>query len=155
MLEKDQEIKPIFIKYIFTREELEKVASDLAEKYTQRQSLIDKKKEITSALSAEVNACEASLSQLAREHSQGYKRIYHDCYEVFDYDAKQVYIYRADNDEKVDNRIMTSTEFQADLFSKKEKIKELPEQKEIHEAMDEIIDEVENLPEDEEDDTEL
>lgn len=122
MREKGMEIKSMHIKYVFTEEEKKDIASKLAKKTSEKQALEDKKKEVTSQITGEINAAATAISRYSKEYNQGYTWKNHDCYEIFDYDEKLVYTHRADTDECVDSRQMTSTEFQREIFDPREEI---------------------------------
>jgi hypothetical protein len=124
MKEKGLEIKSMHIKYVFTENELKEIASKLAVKTAEKQSLEDKKKEVTSQLTGEINGAAAAVSRYSREYNQGYAYRNHDCYEIFDYENKQVFTHRADTDEQVSVRTMTSTEFQREMFDPREEVTE-------------------------------
>ena len=126
--EKGLEIKSMHIKYVFTEEE---------------------KKEITSQLTGEINGAAAAVSRYSREYNQGYTYKNHDCYEIFDYESKQVFTHRADTDEQVSVRTMTSTEFQREMFDPREEVKE--ENEDDSQEVEEIPDDTDaSLLEDEE-----
>ncbi len=127
MKEKGLEIKSMYIKYVFTEDEKKEVAGKLATKISEKQALEDKKKEVASQLTAEINKANAATSQLSREYNQGYTWKNHDCYEIFDYGEKVVHTHRADTDENVDTRTMTTSEYQKEMFSPREEINEEPQ----------------------------
>lgn len=122
--EKGLEIKSMHIKYVFTDDEKKDIASNLAEKTSEKLALEDKKKEVSSQIQGDINAANAAMSRYSKEYNQGYTWKNHDCYEVFDYDDKQVHTHRADTHDLVDTRVMRSSEFQRDMFNPTEKITE-------------------------------
>lgn len=122
MKEKGLEIKSMHIKYIFSEDEKKDIAGKLAQKTSEKASLEEKKKEVTSQLAYEINACATAVSRYSKEYSQGYAWKNHDCYEVFDYEGCQVFTHRADTDEQVDVRKMRSAELQQEMFNPTEKI---------------------------------
>lgn len=124
MKEKGMEIKSMHIKYVFTEEEKKDIASKLAIKTSEKQALEEKKKEVTSQIAGEINSAASAVSRYSKEYNQGYTWKNHDCYEVFDYDEKVVHTHRADTDECVGTRVMTSTEFQREIFDPREEIKD-------------------------------
>jgi hypothetical protein len=122
--EKGLEIKSMHIKYVFNETELKDIAGQLAAKTSEKQSLEDKKKEVTSQLTGEINGAAAAVSRYSKIYNQGYEYKNSDCYEVFDYDTKQVFTHRADTKDRVNVRTMTAAEFQRELFDPREEVVE-------------------------------
>jgi hypothetical protein len=125
--EKGLEIKSMHIKYIFDENELKEIAQKLAAKTSEKQSLEDKKKEVTSQLTGEINGASAAVSRYSKIYNQGYEYKNADCYEIFDYDTKQVFVHRADTDDQVSVRTMSAIEFQREIFDPREELKEMGE----------------------------
>ena len=64
------------------------------------------------------------MSRYSKIYNQGYEYKNSDCYEVFDYDTKQVFTHRADTKDRVNVRTMTAAEFQRELFDPREEVVE-------------------------------
>jgi len=124
MVEKGLEIKSCHIKYKFTVEEKKDIALEMAKKISEKEDLELKKKEVTSKITSEISAANAAAANRAKELNQGYTYKNTDCYEIFDYDTKTVFTHRADTDDQVEVRTMSSSEFQRELFDPREEIKE-------------------------------
>lgn len=110
MKEKSLEIKRMHIKYVFTEDEKVAMAGELAQKMSEKTALRLQKKEVASKLAFDINSLDAALMRISGEYRQGYAWKNHDCYEVFDYDTKQVFTHRADTDEQAGTRTMTTGE---------------------------------------------
>jgi len=131
ILKKSEEIKRMDIKYLFTEEELKGIAEETAKRVLERDSLEDEKKDVVSTYTAQIKSANADISRLSTEYRQGWKNKIHECYEIFDYEQKIVHVCRADTDAIVGNRIMTSDEFQDEVWSPLVDITALPEKIEI------------------------
>ena len=139
MKEKGFEIKSMHIKYVFNEDELKDIAGKLAAKTSEKQSLEDKKKEVTSQLAGEINGAAAAVSRYSKIYNQGYEYKNAECYEVFDYNTKQVFTHREDTKTQVGVRTMTAAEFQREMFDPREELKEDPDP--INDK-DEILDKI-------------
>lgn len=125
-LEKSLETKKIEIKYVFTDKEKTELADQLTLRISERDDLEQEKKDVTSTYNAQIKRADSDISTIAAEHRQGYKMKVHPCYEIFNYTEKTVFICRADTNEIVDQRTMTSDELQKDIWYPREEILELP-----------------------------
>lgn len=129
-MEKGLESKLCVIRYEFTKKELAVHSSNIAERIAETEALVNKKKSFDSQMSLEIKALEMEIKKLASESRDGFKMCSHPCYEMFDFETKQVFIHREDTDVRVDARTMTSDEFQRDIFNPTEGIEidqDLPE----------------------------
>jgi hypothetical protein len=122
MKEKSLEIKSMHIKYVFTEDEKKEIAAELAKKISEKTSLENKKKEVTSHIQSEINSAATAASRLSEEYNQGYTWKNTDCYEIFDYETKQVFTHREDTEEQVEVRTMKNTEYDRELFDPREEI---------------------------------
>ena len=144
--EKGLEIKSLHIKYIFTEDEKKDIAADLAEKMSEKADKELQKKETASKYTSEINSLDVALTRMSGEYRQGYTYKNWDCYEVFDYDTKQVFTHRADTEEQVSVRTMSSAEYQREMFDPREKVNE-DKAKELYEDINDLLeDEGENKP---------
>ena len=125
MKEKSKEIKSMHIKYVFTDEEKKELAGNLAQKISEKDSLELQKKEVASRITSEINTVNANIVRISEDYRQGYTWKNHDCYEIFDYDTKSVFTHRADTDDQVAARTMTSAEYQQEMFDPREKVDEV------------------------------
>ena len=121
--EKGLEIKSMHIKYVFTEDEKKDIAAELALKFSEKESLELQKKEVASKFTSEINTANVHATRLSNEYNQGYTYKNHDCYEIFDYDSKQVFTHRADTKDQVDVRTMSVAEYQREMFDPREEIK--------------------------------
>lgn len=142
--EKGLEIKSLHIKYIFTEDEKRDIAMDMAQKISEKENLELQKKEVTSKITSEINLAHAVSVRLSKELNQGYTYKNWDCYEIFDYDTKQVFTHRADTEEQVSVRTMSSAEYQREIFDPREKVGEKVVDAEFDEKL--LEDEGENKP---------
>ena len=142
MKEKGLEIKSMHIKYVFTVDEKRENALKMATKISEKEAKEEDKKAVMSKFTYEVNSLSAEINILAKELNQGYTHKNHDCYEIFDYDTKEVFTHRADTDEQVEARTMSSAEYQREMFDPREEVPILND-----EVMSDLLkDEGENKP---------
>ena len=122
--EKGLESKLLVIKYIFTTKELAVHSSNIVERIAEREALLKKKADFVKEMGGEISSLESEIKKLASESRDGFKHCSHPCYEVFDFDTKQVEIHREDTDEMVDIRTMEIDEYQRDMFNPTETMTE-------------------------------
>lgn len=128
-MEKKLEIVKRYIKYVFTEDEKQKIADRMSQAVSEKARVELKKAETMSALNAEIKGFDTEIANLAEDYSQGWTMKDFECYEIFDYDLKRVVIFRADTDERVDERAMTSSEFQQEMFTPSEEMEKMPDEK--------------------------
>jgi len=67
------------LKYVFTRDELQEISTELANKTQEQRSLEDEKKSITSTYGSRINEAKEQISQAANKVASGYDLRQIDC----------------------------------------------------------------------------
>jgi hypothetical protein len=105
-----------YIKYVFSQEEKEQMANDMALALSEKESAEQRLKEIQKQIKAEIEAFQTKISTLSKHYSNGYTYQNTDCEVEYDFSSKTVRTFRADSGEFVSSRPMKANEFQADIF---------------------------------------
>jgi hypothetical protein len=105
-----------YIKYVFSQEEKEQIANDMALSLSEKESAEQRLKEIQKSIKAEIEAFQTKISTLSRHYSNGYTYQNTDCEVEYDFSARTVRTFRADNGEFISSRPMKANELQADIF---------------------------------------
>lgn len=104
-----------FLKYTFTREEIEEHAGNLARKFGELEHQKLQKKEVVKAIDADISRIESRISELAAWVKDGYEYRNIDCEMVYNYDRREKIVTRLDTYEIVKRITMTANELQQDL----------------------------------------
>jgi hypothetical protein len=105
-----------YVKYVFSNEEKEQMANDMALALSEKETAEQKLKEIQKQIKAEIEAFQTKISTLSKHYSNGYTYQNTDCEIEYDFDAKMVRTFRADTGAFVSSRPMKANELQADIF---------------------------------------
>lgn len=89
-----------------TEEEMKTLAGDIVESQENLTASEERKKDVGSQLTAEVNAAKAKVQALTRKYRNGYEYRPVECYEKDDPEERTVSVYRSDTGEIVETRPM-------------------------------------------------
>lgn len=105
-----------YIKHVFSTEEKEQMAGEMALSLSEKEAAEQKLKEVQKQIKAEIEAHQTKISTLSKHYSNGYAYRHVDCEMVYDFDSKTVDIFRVDTGEKVSSRPIKQNELEMDMF---------------------------------------
>jgi hypothetical protein len=109
------------LKYTFTPEEKQEIATTLARANQRKVELEEQKKQVDADLKAQITETESAIAREARRYTTGYEYRDIDCSVVY-HSPRQGFktIYRIDTGEWVREMEMNSTELQENLFEQEQ-----------------------------------
>jgi hypothetical protein len=104
---------------LFTENELTSFKNALAFHSIDLMDLEDEKKADTKVINDRIKDCKDSIRDLSKKLKDGQEMRSVECRLEYDHTREVVFIFRADTDEKIEERPMTEEERQVELFQEK------------------------------------
>lgn len=105
-----------YIKYVFTPEEKEQMAGEMALSLSEKEAAEQRLKEVQKQIKAEIEAHQTKISTLSKHYSNGYAYRHMDCDVEYDFHRKTVSTFRCDTGEMVKSRPIRADELEIDMF---------------------------------------
>lgn len=104
-----------YLRYNFTREELEDLATELARSLTEVNREKLHKKDVVKSLDSDISKLETKIAELAEKRNSGYEYRNIDCEVRYDYEVRMKTTVRLDTGEIIKTIPMTADELQQEL----------------------------------------
>ena len=107
------------IKYEFSESELKNLAGDITKLVKKHDRWEMVKSMVTKHLGSKIKDIQFDISKFSKQYRDKYTEKTVDCEVHYDYQTKEIRVYRADTMQQVGARTMTSDELQQEIFEEK------------------------------------